>query len=101
MNNKSIVEDPRNHSKLKRYKTGSRKKEDLSGIITMEKQKPRTFTLRLPEHEHKNMQDLVEEVNKHSQYRKVSANDLVRALLHSAKKTSPEKLYKAINDLEY
>lgn len=76
-------------------------KEDLSEVVKVNrnKAKPRTFTLRLPDSEQQILLELVTEVNKFSQYKKISANDVIRALICAGKKMNPEKLVGFLREL--
>lgn len=95
------LEEAIGHSKLKKRASGSLEKEDLSGVVKAKKNKPKlkTFTLRLPETEQLDLLKIVAEVNEYSNYKKVSANDLLRSLIATAKTMNPEKLYKAVKDI--
>lgn len=101
---KSDYEAAINNAKLKTRKIMKQRKQkrnDVSGEVTIEtgKQTLKTFTLRLPEQEQKDMKKLIDKVNKHSPYKKVSGNDVIRALLIMAKKMNSERLYKAAKEL--
>lgn len=91
-------EDPTAFFKLSKKADGSLEKQDLSEVVkvTPQSSKPKTFTLRLPVEELQELQSLVAEVNKYSQYKKISTNDVVRAMISYGTKMDPEKVVKAI-----
>ena len=95
------LDDPAANFKLTKKAEGSLDKEDLSDVVKINThaQKPKTFTLRLPDNEQQELQEMVAEVNKYSQYKKISANDVIRALIHSGKRMDPERIVKAIKEL--
>lgn len=95
------TEDPTAFFKLSQKAEGSLEKQDLSEVVkvTPKRQKPKTFTLRVSVEELQDLQGIVAEVNQYSQYKKISANDVIRALIHSAKKADPERIVKALKDL--
>lgn len=94
-------EDPTAHFKLSKKADGSLEKQDLSEVVNVAHQspKPKTFTLRLPIEELQELQALVAEVNKYSQYKKISTNDVVRAMISYGVKMDPEKVVKALKDI--
>ena len=94
-------EDPTAFFKLSQKAEGSLEKQDLSEVVkTSPKiQKPKTFTLRLPIEELQELQTLVAEVNKYSQYKKFSTNDVVRAMVSYGTKMDPEKVVKALKEI--
>jgi hypothetical protein len=95
------LENPAQNFKLRKKFSGSLPKEDLSDVVNIEptKHKPITFTLRLSEEEQQDLQSMVAEINRYSRYKKISANDVIRALICSGRKMNPERVFKFIKEL--
>ena len=95
------LEDPTAHFKLSKKAEGVLEKQDLSEVVNVapKRQKPKTFTLRLSVEELQDLQGIVAEVNQYSQYKKISANDVIRALIAAGKKMDSEKVLKALKEL--
>ena len=95
------LEDPTANFKLSRKAEGVLEKQDLSEVVNVaaRRQKPKTFTLRLSAEELQDLQALVSEVNQYTQFKKISANDVIRALIAAGKKMDSEKIVKAYKEL--
>jgi len=95
------TEDPTAFFKLSQKAEGSLEKQDLSEVVKISSKtpKPKTFTLRLPVEELQELQALVSEVNKYSQYKKISTNDVVRAMISYGTKMDPERVVRALKDI--
>ena len=95
------LEDPTANFKLSKKAEGVLEKQDLSDVVNVapKRQKPKTFTLRLAAEELQDLQGIVSEVNQYSQYKKISANDVIRALIASGKKMDSEKIVKILKEL--
>ena len=61
------------YSKLSQRLHGALQKQDISAIVGVNKMvpKPKIFSLRLSELEHKAMMDLVDELNKYAEFKKM------------------------------
>ena len=91
--------EPRKHSKLSQKKRGDKKKKDLSGIVSSRPDVQKKITIRLSGLEHTNLQNIADQVNELTAYKKISGNDVMRGLLLLGKNMKPERILKAIQGL--
>ena len=101
MPSKKSGQDPASKFKLRKRTEGSLEKEDISEIIGtgVKKTRPITYTLRYSEKESQMLQKLADELNAFSSVKKISKNDVIRALIVMGYDLSREKILNALRSL--